>query len=135
MLSYGIDATQAGLAVQNAYRGDNQSSFRYNGNEYEILVGLDKQDKEYLSDVNKLSLSSTNGEMVSLSQFANVMEVTGESVLERTDRQTSIKVKGAVVGRPVGTVGEDIKKLLALKKIPAGITVEFDDLFHHGGFI
>ena len=122
---FGLDAAQAGLAVQNAYRGDNDSKFRYNGNEYKIFIGLDKEDKGSLNDVSKLSLTGNKGELINLSQLAQIHEVLGESVLERTDRLPSITVKAAVVGRPVGTVGNEIKQLLAGKKLPVGIVVDF----------
>jgi len=46
-------------------------------------------------------------------------------MLKRTDRLSSINVQAVVIGRPSGTVGAEIKKILDTKKLPEGITIEY----------
>ncbi|UHG92015.1 efflux RND transporter permease subunit [Spirosoma oryzicola] len=125
MAQLGINASDVGLALQNAFRGNDQSKFKQNGNEYDILVSLDQFDRTQPSDVARLTFVNNQGKTFELSQFARVQEQIGESVLERTDRLSSITVTAQVVGRPVGTVGGDIQAKMAQVKLPEGISIEY----------
>jgi HAE1 family hydrophobic/amphiphilic exporter-1 len=125
MTLLGINATQVGGALQNAFSGNDNSKFKQNGNEYDILVSLDRYDRSNISDVRNLTFANTNGQRFVLSQFADVKETMGESVLERSDRLNSITVNSNVAGRPTGTVAEEIKKKVAGIKLPPGISVEY----------
>jgi len=125
MTLLGIDASQVGSALQNAFSGNDQSKFKQSGNEYDILISLDSYDRSDINNVRNLSFTNSDGQTFILSQFAEVTEGLGESVLERSDRLGSISVKSNVAGRPVGSVTEDIKEKIAHVKIPAGVTIEF----------
>ena len=45
MTQLGINATEVGQALQNAFRGNTQSKYKQEGNEYDILVQLDQYDR------------------------------------------------------------------------------------------
>lgn len=125
MSQLGLDATQVGMVLQNAFRGNNNSKFRENGNEYDIMVSVDKFDKTNLDDVKKLTFVNGQGHVFNLGDFADIYQSMGESMLKRTDRLSSINVQAVVIGRPSGTVGAEIKKILDTKKLPEGITIEY----------
>jgi HAE1 family hydrophobic/amphiphilic exporter-1 len=120
-----ISAADVGLALQNAFRGDDRSQFKQGGNEYDILVSLDRFDRTNPQDVSRLTFVNTRGEAFELGQFAQVLEQTGESVLERIDRLSSITIHSQVIGRPVGTVGADIQAKMAGVKLPEGVTIQY----------
>ena len=125
MAQLGISASDVGMALQNAFRGNDRSKFKQNGNEYDILISLDQFDRSNLQDVSHLLFVNNQGKSFELSQFAKVQEQIGESVLERIDRLSSITVNAQVVGRPVGTVGADIQKKMADVKLPEGVSVQY----------
>lgn len=125
MSEFGLNAYEVGGTIQTAFRGNDKSKFKQGGNEYDILVTLDKFDRSNINDVRRMSFINNQGQAVELQQFADVSETTGESVLERMDRLSSIKVNSGVVGRPVGTVGADIQKKVAEAQLPDGITIEY----------
>ncbi|MBD2701722.1 efflux RND transporter permease subunit [Spirosoma sp. BT702] len=125
MAQLGISASDVGIALQNAFRGNDLSKFKQNGNEYDILVSLDQFDRTNPQDVSRLTFVNNQGQTFELSQFAKVQEQTGESVLERIDRLSSITINSQVIGRPVGTVGGDIQAKVAQLKLPEGISVQY----------
>jgi HAE1 family hydrophobic/amphiphilic exporter-1 len=125
MTMLGIDASQVGSALDNSFSGNDKSKFKQSDNDYDILIGLDSHDKTNINDVKDLSFVNNNGQSFQLSQFADVREALGESVLQRSDRINAITVNTNVVGRPVGTVAADIKLKLAKYKLPAGISIEY----------
>ncbi|GAB3722203.1 efflux RND transporter permease subunit [Spirosoma lituiforme] len=125
MAQLGISASDVGIALQNAFRGNDQSKFKQNGNEYDILVSLDQFDRTQPQDVGRLTFVNNQGKTFELSQFATVQEQVGESVLERIDRLSSITINAQVVGRPVGTVGTDIQTKMAQQKLPEGVNIQY----------
>lgn len=125
MAQLGISAADVGNTMQIAFRGVDRSKFKQGGNEYDILVSLDKFNKADMDDVRKLPFINNRGQVFELSQFADVNETMGESTLERIDRLSSMKVNSGVLGRPTGSVGADIKKALAGKTLPDGVTIEY----------
>jgi HAE1 family hydrophobic/amphiphilic exporter-1 len=125
MTLLGLNANLVGAALQNAFSGNDKSKFKQSGNEYDILVGLDSYDRSKISDVRNLSFTNSDGQSFVLSQFADVWQELGESVLQRSDRLGSITINASVVGRPVGSVANDIKVKLAKVNIPADVSVEY----------
>lgn len=125
MAQLGISASEVGIALQNAFRGNDLSKFKQNGNEYDILVSLDQFDRTQASDVSRLTFVNNQGKTFELSQFASVQEQVGESVLERIDRLSSITINAQVVGRPVGTVGADIQAQMGKEKLPDGVSIQY----------
>ncbi|KAB7732483.1 MMPL family transporter [Rudanella paleaurantiibacter] len=125
MAQLGINAAEVGMALQNAFRGNDQSKFKQNGNEYDILVSLDRFDRSNPQDISRLAFMNNKGQMFELSQFARVEEQVGESVLERIDRLSSVTINAQVVGRPVGTVGTDIQNLMAKEQLPEGVSIQY----------
>jgi HAE1 family hydrophobic/amphiphilic exporter-1 len=125
MTLLGIDASKVGAALQNAFSGNDKSKFKQSGNEYNILVSLDRFDRSDISNVKNLSFTNTDGQTFVLSQFAQINEGLGESVLQRSNRLGSINVNSDVIGRPTGSVADDIKAKVSKLKLPDGITVEY----------
>ncbi|WP_440134635.1 efflux RND transporter permease subunit [Chitinophaga sancti] len=125
MTLLGLNASQVGGALQNAFSGNDKSKFKQSGNEYNILVSFDKFNRSDISNVRNLSFTNNDGQSFVLSQFAEVKEGTGESVLERSDRLNSITVNANVAGRPTGTVATEIKEKVAGVKLPEGVSIEY----------
>jgi HAE1 family hydrophobic/amphiphilic exporter-1 len=121
----GLNASQVGATLQNAFSGSDDSQFKQGGNEYNILVGLDKFSRSDIKNVSNLPFQNAEGRTILLSQFAEVTEVLGETTLQRIDRLGSITVQSNVAGRPTGTVSDEIKAKVQSIKVPDGISIEY----------
>jgi HAE1 family hydrophobic/amphiphilic exporter-1 len=125
MALLGINAGQVGLALQNAFSGNDHSKFKHSGNEYDILIRFDRYDRSKVNDVSNLPFVNSEGQTFILGQFAQIRESLGESILERIDRLNSITVNSNVAGRPTGTVATEIKAKASQLKVPEGISVDY----------
>ncbi len=125
MAIYGLSASDIGMAIGSAFRGNDQAKYKYNGNEYDIMVQSDNFDKSNIDDVRALSFVNPQGQVFQLSQFATVTETLGESVLERMNRLPSITINANVQGRSVGTVSDEITKSIKKLVLPQGVTWEY----------
>ena len=125
MAQYGINSSEVAMAIATNFRGNDQTKFKKGGNEYDIMIEADAADKRTIDNVRNLTFVSSQGNQFTLSQFADVREEMGESVLQRMNRLPSIMVNSAVVGRPPGTVAAEVEKEIAKIDMPAGVTWEF----------
>jgi HAE1 family hydrophobic/amphiphilic exporter-1 len=121
----GFNASLVGATLQNAFSGNDDSQFKQDGNEYNILVSFDSFNRSNIKNVGNLPFVNSQGHTILLSQFAEVNEALGETTLQRIDRLGSITVQANVSGRPTGTVSDEIKKKAQAIKIPEGISIEF----------
>ncbi|NBA87832.1 MMPL family transporter [Emticicia sp. CRIBPO] len=125
MAKLGLSIPEVGSAVQLAFQGNNNTKYKDKGEEYGINLIFDKSDKQSIENVRGLTLRNNRNAIVRLTDFATVEELVGQSILERTDRLSSIKINSAAVGRPSGTIVEDIKKELTKVKLPEGIIIDY----------
>lgn len=121
----GLNASQVGAALQNAFSGNDESQFRQEGNEYNIRVSLNKFNRSDIKNVRNMPFVNAEGKPILLSQFAVVREVPGETTLQRIDRLNSITVQANVAGRPIGTVTNEIKAKSPSIKVPDGINISY----------
>ncbi len=121
----GMSIPEVGNAIQLAFRGNDQTKFKDKGEEYSINISLDKDDKRDIGSVKNLIIRNSQGTSIRLGDVAEVSEVLGQSVLERTNRMNSIKVTSAAVGRPSGTIVADIQAALEKQNLPEGILIDY----------
>lgn len=121
----GLTVPDVGAAVQLAFRGNDQSKYKDSGEEYPINISLEKSDKRSIENVKNLTLRNSKGAIIRLGEVANVSEIVGQAVLERSDRLNSIKITASSVGRPTGTIVADIQKKLAKVKLPGNVSIEY----------
>lgn len=121
----GLSIPEVGGAIQLAFRGNDQSKFKQAGEEYPINISLEKSDKRSIENIRELTLKNSRGAIIKLKDVAEVSEVVGQAILERSDRMNSIKVTASAVGRPTGTIVADIQKQIEKVKIPDGIVIEY----------
>jgi HAE1 family hydrophobic/amphiphilic exporter-1 len=121
----GFTIKEVASAVNLAFSGNDKLNLKEGGEDYSINIVLGNSDKQKLADVNNLTLINRLGKPVQLSQVARVEEVLVPSVLERNNRLSSITITSSAVGRPSGTIVEDIKKSLSETKLPASTNVEY----------
>ena len=126
MAELGLNLQIVGATMQTAYSGNTKAKFRDGAFEYDINILLDDFDRKSLNDVAQLTFMNTRGEEIRLEQFATITQTTGPSKLERKDRVSSVTVNSQVIGRPTGTIGEEIKARLAENPPPAGVTIAYD---------
>jgi HAE1 family hydrophobic/amphiphilic exporter-1 len=123
MASLGLSTAVVGMTLQNAFSGNNDAKFRDGDNEYDINIVMDQFDRNSINDVSGLSFVNDRGQSIRLNQFAVIRPSSGTTVLQRYNRVPSVTVQCQVIGRPVGSVGEDVMKEVNNMKLPKEIVI------------
>ncbi|CCG52233.1 Probable multidrug resistance protein. AcrB/AcrD/AcrF family protein [Flavobacterium indicum GPTSA100-9 = DSM 17447] len=121
MAALGLNLQTVGLTMQTAFNGNTDGKFRAGQYEYDINIRFNENDRSNIKDVNNLIFTNNMGQQVKLSQFAEVIESSGPSMLERRDKSTSVTVQAQSVGRPSGTVATEWEAVFSKMERPAGV--------------
>ena len=125
LAKFDLTIASVGSLLQIALTGNDDSKFRDGDNDYDIRVRLDQFDRTKISDLKKLTFVNPLGQSIELQQFADVYQSIGPTKLERRNRINSIQLFSQVNGRPSGSIGNDIKKVLAKGIMPEGVDVSY----------
>jgi len=118
-----VTVSDVGNAIQYAFKGNDNTKYRENGKEYDIKLQLNDADRASIADVRNLNIYNKRGAVVPLSEIADIRETLSQSVLERKDRLNSIQINATAVGRPSGTIMNEVKAKLAKVKLPEGVQI------------
>lgn len=122
MAALGLNLATVGQTMQTAFSGNTDGKFRQGEYEYDINVRYANFDRQSINDVSNLLFTNNMGQQVRLSQFADIHEGSGPSMLERRDKSTSVTVEAQTIGRPTGTVAADWEKSLQTTVKPPGVS-------------
>jgi len=128
MSALGLTLDQVGATMQTAFNGtadDAKAKFRQGGYEYDINIRFDDFNRKNIQDVANVQFANNKGQLIKLSQFADIIESSGPSRLERRDKSTSVSVQSQVVGRPSGTVQQEFAQALTRLQQPTGVSYVF----------
>jgi len=125
MSMLGLSVADVGNTLSLAFSGNTDLQYTDKGEDYDINVKLDQFDRKNLEDVGSITFMNSKGDIIELKQFANIYQALGPNKLERYDRISSLKVTAEVYGRPIGTVGDEIKKAVAEKIHTNTVTIEY----------
>lgn len=121
MSALGLNLQTVGLTMQTAFSGNTDGKYRDGAYEYDINIQFDDFNRRSIEDVRNIIFVNNAGQQIKLSQFAEVVQGSGPSLLERRDKTAAVSIESQVVGRAVGTVANEwMEKIQELEK-PAGV--------------
>ncbi|MBY0349039.1 MAG: efflux RND transporter permease subunit [Hydrotalea flava] len=121
MQRLGLTTGYVGLNLRTAYTGNEDATLTQDGTEYPVRIWLDNLDRKNFENIKTLNIINPQGIPVKVEQFANIVQQNAPSLLERKDRQPSVTITANALGRPSGTVADDVVSYLKKNPLPVGI--------------
>ena len=121
----GFNVQQVGSTLNLALAGNTDQQYSDGDDDFDINVQFDQFNRKKIDDVGSLTFINSQGRVVELKNFATITQTLGPNKLERYDRISSLTVKCSVYGRPVGTVGDEIKNAINKKVQDPEITIDY----------
>lgn len=113
------------MATLQAYIGSMYiSNINLYGKQYRVLVQAAPEYRTKLDDLNTLMIKTADGNMVSVSEFITVADITGAQNLTRFNLFNSMDIS-IIPNTQKGYTSGDILKLLPNINMPNGYTYEF----------
>ena len=111
-------------AVEATIRGTRATIYREAGDEFDVLVRLREEDRSQALDAGEVSLQTPGGQLIPLKNIASFAPQDSPLSIDRLDRQRVVVVSGAVEGRDLGAVINELQGRLQQLHPPEGFTVE-----------
>jgi HAE1 family hydrophobic/amphiphilic exporter-1 len=121
---FGLNAFTVGQAVKRAFAGENVANIILGGEEVDVLVRLEEEDRISSKDLDLIAVASPFGTMVPLSNIAAVHKDYGPVNIERERQQRAIYVNARVLGDVKGAV-DAIKAEVSKTVIPPGFSIQY----------
>jgi multidrug efflux pump subunit AcrB len=122
----GINVEQISSTVNTCMNGAVASLFTdpVSGNQYNILVRLNEEDRSNIADLQKLVLTTQSGQQVLLGNVARIEKTASPVQIDRKYQQRLVEVTANVSGRDLGSVAHDIQARIQTLIIPPGFEVK-----------
>ncbi|MAZ73489.1 MAG: acriflavin resistance protein [Flavobacteriaceae bacterium] len=121
MASLGLNVATVGQTLRTAFSGNTDNKFRTGNNEYDINIIFDEASRNDIEDVQNIQFTNNNGDVINLTQFADISYESGPSKLERFDRSPSVAVTAQTVGKTLGEVAQEWEDKLESVERPKGV--------------
>lgn len=121
MQRLGLTTAYVGMNLRTAFTGNDDATLTENGTEYPVRIWFDEFSRQNFEDVQQLSIINPMGLPIKVSQFAKVEQDNSPSLLERKDRQPAVTLTSDALGRPSGTVADDVVAYLKENPLANGI--------------
>jgi cobalt-zinc-cadmium resistance protein CzcA len=129
---YGIQVSQVNDLIQTAFAGKTAGIVYEGERRYDLSVRMSSDFRDNIEDVRSLLLSDKNGNLIPLSQVADVKVEIGPTEISRDGGQRRVNVSFNVRGRDVESAVLDAKKLIEEKiKVPKGYYLTYGGQFQN----
>jgi multidrug efflux pump subunit AcrB len=126
---FGLTPGDVGAAVNTAMLGQRASSVLEGDRVVSIRVRVDSGTIGEVASLRELPLRTADGDLVKLSQVAEVIDVPGQLELRREDLRQDIAVTARLEGRDLGSAMAEIRNKLGADASLSPGMIEFGGLY------
>jgi len=125
MAAANVSVQDLGGTLRALYEGDDTAKFRVDGQEYDIRVMLDLEDRNNPELLSTVPITFREGNPIFLDEVATIERGKSLDKIERRDREEVIQINAELLpGFAAGTVQGEIDAWIAKEKmLPEGVSV------------
>jgi HAE1 family hydrophobic/amphiphilic exporter-1 len=121
--SLGLNVSDLADTLRTTVGGRIATRFRQGGNEYNILVRLEEEDRRELASIERVPVATPSGQAVPVSELVMLERREGPVSIERRDQERIVTVRGSIAGRDLGSVMQDLDARLRELPLPNEFTL------------
>ncbi len=119
----GLSSATISTYLRNRVAGMNCGYLKDDGSEHDIVVRLQEEDRNSISDIMDLTIPTPTGKKVKLSEVASIGEYWAPPTIERKSRQRIVTVKVTPYNTSLGELAGQIEaNVLPQLDLPTGYT-------------
>ena len=125
--SLGLNASNIADTLETVIGGRRASQFRQEGEEFNILVRLNQQQRANIGQLQNVTVVPPSGQAVPIGDLVNLRRREGPVSIERQDQERIVRIQAGYAGRDLGSIMQDIDQKLSGMTLPSGFS------FFYGG--
>lgn len=122
---YGLTAAQISTALKGTISGTTATTYRYQGNEINVVISGDETLKSSISNLEQTPIPTASGISVPLGEVATITMDRGPTTINRTNQTRNVNVTCQIMNRDVNSITKDIENKLKDYGMPEGYSYKF----------
>jgi len=129
---YGIKVEDINLLIESAVGGKVVTEVLENSRPINVQIRYDEKNRNSVSAINKLLISTANGNKIALNQLAKVSVVDGPLQIIRESAKRTVVIQSNVENRDVVSFVDEVQRSIQQNiKLPSGYYVTFGGQFEN----
>ena len=120
---HGLNSATVSNYIRSRVYGATAGFFRESGEEYDIMVRLEEQYRNSISDLEQLSIPTAMGTMIKLKEIGEIKEFWSPPSIDRQRRERVVTVSITPVGVSLGEMATAIQTAMTGLEIPPDVIV------------
>ena len=122
---HGLNSATVASYVRSRINGYTAGYLKEDGDEYDILVRLSEKDRNSISDIENLTIPTSTGSLIKLSELASIEEYFAPPQIERKTRQRMLTIAVTPHDISLGELAVAIQAEVDKLERPIGVTVRY----------
>ncbi len=118
--AYGLSYNEVMNTVRTGFNGSIATRILHEGREVNVRVILPEEYRADMSQINELPIMLRTGVAIKLREVAELKQTTGFTRISHEDQKRLESVTAEIFGRDLGSVTEDVKRIMDGIKVPDG---------------
>ena len=119
---YGITTASIASSLNTAISGSTATQYKVDGTEIDVVIRYDTDKLNFLTDLNKLTVTSAYGGKIPLSSIATVEMGESATAINRENQKNYITISASADGMSSGEAQKLVDQILAGYTFPDGCT-------------
>jgi HAE1 family hydrophobic/amphiphilic exporter-1 len=127
---FGLTVTGVAETIRTNVAGTQAAMFREHGNEYPIVVRLREADREQVSDVEDVLVSTAKGQVLPAKNLMSLQAETGPVQIDRKNQERIVQVTAepeSTLSEAVAAVQERLPQLAVPREFQVGFGAEVEE--------
>ena len=120
---HGLNSSTVSTYVRNRVNGMASGYLKEDGDEYDIVVRLQEEDRNSISDIENMTIPTATGSMIKIKELGRIEEYFAPPTIERKSRQRVVTVSVTPYETSLGELAAGIQQTIDQMGVPSGITV------------
>jgi HAE1 family hydrophobic/amphiphilic exporter-1 len=120
----GLNTAAAASAVRNRINGLVATTYREEGEEYEVIVRYAEEFRNSTTDVENITIQNQRGQLIKLKEIGTIQQYYSPPNIEREDKERIVTVSALVTGTDLGTIKSELDKKIDNMVLPQGVDLE-----------
>ena len=120
---HGLNSSTVSTYVRNRVNGMASGYLKEDGDEYDIVVRLQEEDRNSISDIENMTIPTATGAMIKIKELGKIEEYFAPPTIERKSRQRVVTVSVTPYETSLGELAAGIQRTIDQMGVPSGITV------------
>lgn len=121
LAAMGLNTATAAMAVRNRISGLVATSYREEGEEYDVVIRYAEEFRNSTDDIENITIQNQRGQLIKLKEIGSLKQFYSPPNIEREDKERLVTVSALISGSDLGTIKAELEKKIDNLVKPQGV--------------